>query len=753
MEGKEKAKQRIAELEKTVEHLKQAEENYRHLLQYAPTGIYELDYKTPKFLSVNDAMCKLTGYTREELLALSPFKLLEPESAERFKERIKRGLTGEKLDENVDFRVITKDGRHLWVQLFVKPIYKDGKIDTALVVAYDVTEHKKADLAIKESERKYSDLVEKTNSIVMMVDRNLKITFMNQFGLNFFGYTNEEIIGKSVIGTTIPYTDEDGRDFTEMAKAIMESPRKYQINVHKNMLKNGKLVWVSWTNNGVYDENGNLAEVLAVGNDVSKLIEAEQALRSTVEKYRTLFHSMDEGYFVIDVIFDEKNQPVDLFYVEANPASVRIVGSDYTGKRLTEISPNYERYWFEIFGGVALTGKSVRLERYAEPDKKWYSFYVFKIGGTDSRRIGNTFLDITERKQAEQALFESKELYKTLFENTNDAFQLVEPIFAKNGEAVNCKIIEVNDAYEKQVGIRPKDVVGRLFTEIDPNIEKAWIETHATVAKTGESLRTEIYNGLTKRWFDLYLFSFGKGLVGVLFRNITYRKDLEKQLQDKERLAAIGATASMVGHDIRNPLQAMISDVFILREELTSMPECETKEGVRESLDSIESNIHYVNKIVSDLQDYTRPLSPHKVPIKVQDKINNVLKNVRVPDNIRLHIHVQEGLVIDSDADYLRRALTNLINNAVQAMPKGGDLTIQAIEQKGRAIFTIQDSGVGIPEEVKPNLFMPLFTTKSKGQGLGLAVVKRLIEALDGRVSFESKAGKGTKFVIELPTK
>lgn len=129
-------------------------------------------------------------------------------------------------------------------------------------------------------------------------------------------------------------------------------------------------------------------------------------VRRSDEKYRALFETIDQGFFVIDVLFDEHLRPVDLYYVEANAAATRIVGRDYTGKRLREIDSRYEGYWYELFGRVALTGESVRMEQYAEPDKKWYSFYAFRIGGPKSRRIGNLFLDITERKRAEDSLRE-----------------------------------------------------------------------------------------------------------------------------------------------------------------------------------------------------------------------------------------------------------------------------------------------------------------------------------------------------------
>lgn len=138
------------------------------------------------------------------------------------------------------------------------------------------------------------------------------------------------------------------------------------------------------------------------GFDISAQEESEEKVLESEEKYRTLINSIDEGFFLIDVIFDENDNPVDMFYVESNAAANRMLGMDYTGKRLREIDPNYEFYWYEIFGKVAKTGQSVRMEQYADPDKKWYSFYVFKIGGPNSRRIGNIFQDITKRKLRER---------------------------------------------------------------------------------------------------------------------------------------------------------------------------------------------------------------------------------------------------------------------------------------------------------------------------------------------------------------
>ena len=241
--------------------------------------------------------------------------------------------------------------------------------------------------------------------------------------------------------------------------------------------------------------------------------------------------------------------------------------------------------------------------------------------------------------------------------------------------------------------------------------------------------------------------------MGVKTKNLESAvEDSKRRLKEAERMATIGQVAGMVGHDIRNPLQAIISDLYLLKSDLSSQPRCDLTESMKESFQSVEENLMYISKIVADLQDYARPLSPEYQDVNLSKLIISVFEVVHVPNNITLSIDVQNIPTIKTDLTFVRRALTNLVNNAIQAMPNGGNLQILGLEKEGRLYLTVSDTGFGIPEEVKPKMFTPLMTTKSKGQGLGLAVVKRLIEALHGTITFESEVGKGTKFTIEMPT-
>lgn len=230
-----------------------------------------------------------------------------------------------------------------------------------------------------------------------------------------------------------------------------------------------------------------------------------------------------------------------------------------------------------------------------------------------------------------------------------------------------------------------------------------------------------------------------------IFENVTERKETE-------RLVAIGQTAGMIGHDIRNPLQAIVSELYLAKEAMAGSPYSnEEKAPALESMDIIQEQTDYISKIVSDLQDYARPIKPEYLEVDLSQLVVSVFQTISIPNEIVLKIDVKGFPKIKTDPTLIRRALTNLVNNAIQAMPDGGTLELTAVKTKEQATIKVSDTGKGIPDEIKPKLFTPLVTSKAKGQGLGLAVVKRLVEALGGSITFESQTGKGTTFMILLP--
>jgi len=230
-----------------------------------------------------------------------------------------------------------------------------------------------------------------------------------------------------------------------------------------------------------------------------------------------------------------------------------------------------------------------------------------------------------------------------------------------------------------------------------------------------------------------------------------------QQLKDAERLTAIGETAGMVGHDLRNPLQTVAGETYLAKAEIAELPDGEAKTNLQESLHTIAEQIDYMDKIVSDLQDFVKPIKPDMKTISLGNLLTLTIAEVNIPENINIETSIKQDLPeLSADAQLLKRVFINLITNAVQAMPKGGYLTVTTQLRKNasgakRILINMKDTGEGIPEDVKTKIFRPLFTTKSKGQGFGLAVCKRVVEAHGGSITFKSQIGEGSTFTVELP--
>ena len=227
------------------------------------------------------------------------------------------------------------------------------------------------------------------------------------------------------------------------------------------------------------------------------------------------------------------------------------------------------------------------------------------------------------------------------------------------------------------------------------------------------------------------------------------------QLRDVERLAGIGETAAMIGHDLRNPLQGLqyIVDLQRLRFERMSPAERSRDEWQKEQalFAKISDQIFYMDKIVGDLQDYARPIVPEREEIVVEKLIEDVVQSLPHTDGVRIATEVPD-LQLMADPHLMHRVLANLILNAVQAMPDGGTVTVSASTNDGSVAISVRDTGIGIPNDAKDKLFKPLFTGKAKGTGLGLAVVKRIVEAHAGQITVESQVGKGSTFTVNLPS-
>ena len=216
-----------------------------------------------------------------------------------------------------------------------------------------------------------------------------------------------------------------------------------------------------------------------------------------------------------------------------------------------------------------------------------------------------------------------------------------------------------------------------------------------------------------------------------------------------ERMVAIGETAAMVGHDLRNPLQTITNTLYLTKKELKSMTSPpEEKQSIMKMCKILGEQVNYMDKLLSDLQVYARPLKPEPVPTNLHQLLDVTLSMVTVPENVKVSIKVKRGLKAMVDPTLMKRVLVNLVKNAIQAMPDGGKLTIRASKKDKATFISVEDTGTGIPKKDIDRLFKPFPTTKPGGTGLGLVICKRLAEAHGGSITVKSKVGTGTTFTV-----
>jgi PAS domain S-box-containing protein len=235
--------------------------------------------------------------------------------------------------------------------------------------------------------------------------------------------------------------------------------------------------------------------------------------------------------------------------------------------------------------------------------------------------------------------------------------------------------------------------------------------------------------------------------VGTAMELIEEKKQIQEQqmAETRELLEGANRISSMVRHDLRGPLQSIKNATFLAEQQ---------PEKAKEMLDAIDKSVDYATKILDDLRNSTSPIKLAKAVTNVNDLVEQSIASASIPGDINVHRSYSEGFIAASlDSTRIRRAMDNLIKNAVEAMPRGGDLTVTVKKEGETVVIDVADTGVGIPPEVMESLFRPFFTTKPRGTGLGLAVCRQAVEAHGGTITLSSEQGKGTTFTIRLPLK
>ncbi len=629
--------------------------------------------------------------------------------------------------------------------------------------------------ALQLSNERFHQLFENMNSGVAVYEaadngQDFIIVDFNAAGERIGNINRDKIIGKSVI-QVFPEVKERG--LLEVLRRVWHTgePEKFPLTYYEN----GKLL--RWRNNYVYKLPSG--EIVAVYEDVTEQKRAEAALRESEERFRALFEAINSGVAIYDAVDDGQ----DFIFKDFNRAGEQLEGvkrEDIIGKRVTEVFPGVEKFGLlDVFRQVYRTGVPAEHPITFYEDNRiagWRENHVYKL---PSGEIVAVYEDVTAQKQAEFALKESEEKFRTLF----DEAPVVVWTFDRDG-----RIWDWNKTAERVYGWSAAEVAGKTMFELMVRPEN--------VARTKENIET-VFRGeivLNEEFEDVradgsritllvneypILNAAGKVEKGICAEiDITERKKMEAALQESEarlqqaqKMESIGTLAGGIAHDFNNLLTAINGQAEL---GLMKLPE---KHAVRTNLEGILAAGQRAAKLTGQLLAFSRKQMYHPQTVEINNHIQNLLDMLRhlIREDISIETQLAPNLPpINADPHQLEQILVNLVVNARDAIheqhdvSRGKKITIQtdAIElndpflamypdsKRGKYIcLCVSDTGAGMDEATREKIFEPFFTTKPKGQGtgLGLATVYGIVKQNDGSIYVYSEKGKGTTFKILWP--
>jgi PAS domain S-box-containing protein len=775
---------------------------------------------------VNSAFQELTGYSAQELKDIRWTDVLTPPEWWELEAQKLAQLQQTKTPVKYEKEYLRKDGSRVPIELVVHPFFDEaGRVTHYFGFITDITQRKKAEADLRESEVKYRTVADFNYDWEYWIAPDGKFVYVSPSCERITGYRADEFLQDPELFTKIILS----QDKTKLGDHfdLLESGTPHELDF-RIVTRDECIRWISHDCQTVYDDKGKWLGRRASNRDITERKHSEEALLKLNRHLRAISNSTqalmyaktEEAYAnkICDILINDCGYVlVWVGFAENNEAkTVRpIAYSGFDKEYIDELNVSWSRDTLRGRGpaGIVIrTGKPYVCRNLLEDPcfEPWRTNascrgYKASISLPLTSFEGVTFgvLSIYSRTVD---LFSDEEM--TLLtelahdfaygiavirlrkerERTYELMRRQAALIDLNPNAIITRKIDGtitfwNRGAETLYGWTRKEAVGNninllLKTKLPQslqsiieaiNLYKHWSGEILHYAKDGRELVMQSYwlakfnqNGEISELIESNVDVTDRKQMQIKLEE--YSAHLEElvhdrtiQLRDAERLTAIGETAGMVGHDLRNPLQTVIGEAFLAKEEVKHLPDSPTRRNLEENIGIIAEQIGYMDKIVSDLQDFVRPIIPDKKSVNLSKLLIASLDQINLPNNVKVQTNISENIPpVMVDSQLLKRVFFNLFTNAVQAMPNGGKITINAFVKKNdkgknRVQLEVEDTGEGIPESIKPKIFRPLFTTKSKGQGFGLAVCRRVIEAHGGIILFDSQEGRGTRFIVELP--
>ncbi len=476
---------------------------YRVFFEEAPDGMLATD-PHGRFILVNRRASLLTGYSHEELLGMTIAELLNPEDHARDPISVDALQAGGIV--TTERTILRKDGRLLPVEISTG-MQPEGNL---LVIVRDTTEPIKTEERLAESERKYRELVEQVNSIILRWTRDGQITFLNEFGQRFFGYSAEEILGRHVVGTIVPPTETSGRDLTKLMEDVCANPKAFENNTNENMRRNGERVWIRWSNRIVQDARGQVVEILSVGTDITDHKRAEEA----IARERVF---SDEIINFLPGVFSMYDDQAKL--VRWNKRQEEVTGyspAELVGMSVLDFFPEAHRPYIRSRMETVLAAGEVRAEaplRSKDGAETPYLFTGRLVRFNDRPYVLGLGVDITERRRAEE---EIRRLHEALQRHAAD---LEQRVAERTGELAR-SVEELTALGQTTQAVSSSLELGRVLTTIAEQATKLCQADAGFIneyhEETGEFRFSATWNARQElvREIERAQVTFGKGASG-----------------------------------------------------------------------------------------------------------------------------------------------------------------------------------------------------------------------------------------------
>jgi two-component system, sporulation sensor kinase A len=730
---------------------------FQTMVEAAHEGIFV--YQGHRFFYVNPAFEHMLGYSAEELEDMGFKDVLHESSSDLMEQRYNALISGEVVrPRRLDLVFLTRNGRERIVSVSTSMITLAGGISATLNIARDITRRKGMEQSLESTNKFLAGLIASSSDAIVASDLKGKALIFNKAAEEITGYSAEDMLGNKTNIVEFMVEGERERIIAILNEGTEENPRWLVGEETLIYHKDGTLIPISLSISYLYSE-GEPVAAISVFRDLRPLKKVQDKLRESEKKYRILVEKAQDGIFVYQ----------DHYFKYTNPMIQELLG--YTEEEFSrmglkdivrpELAQMIEgRYDKRIRGEKVPEQYEIALH---SKDGEWKAFEITPSVIEYEGRLAtqNVVRDITQKREAQKALRASEAKYRATVEHTGTAMMIIEKDYT---------ISFANHQMEKLTGYSKGEIEGRLkWTKLvfEDDVDrmkaynKARMRGDKTVPSQYEFRYVDKSGNIRESFLTIGMIPGTKQSI-VSIMDITDSKQMQRELEQARKMAILGEMSAHVAHEVRNPLQKIKTGVELLSGSLS------LDDRQRRQLDGVKNGVDNLEKFVTQILEWTRsgefrPRSHH-----ISNIIDGLLFNLE--DTFRQRsVEVQTSYdaaadTVVADGIQLRQVFANIIENALDAMPGGGRLRIftsllsqheftrvKEAYAADAVEIRIQDTGCGIHKEDIEKIFQPFFTKKTKGTGLGLALVRKVIDKHRGEVEAASSGTEGAEIIVRLP--